>query len=59
MLHMDAADLKFFAAVAKAGGMNRAAGELNTVQSNVMARVRTLEEGLGIALFYRGSRGVT
>jgi LysR family transcriptional regulator, cell division regulator len=57
--HMDAADLKFFAAVAKAGGMNRAAGELNTVQSNVTARVRTLEEELGVALFHRGRTGVT
>ena len=56
---MDAADLKFFAAVAKAGGMNRAASELNTVQSNVTARVRTLEEELGVTLFHRGRKGVT
>ena len=56
---MDAADLKFFAAVAKAGGMNRAASKLNTVQSNVTARVRTLEEELGVALFHRGHNGVT
>lgn len=56
---MDAADLKFFAAVAKAGGMNRAASKLNTVQSNVTARVRTLEEELGVALFHRGRKGVT
>lgn len=56
---MDAADLKFFAAVAKVGGMNRAASKLNTVQSNVTARVRTLEEELGVALFHRGHNGVT
>jgi len=56
---MDAADLKFFAAVARLGGMNRAARELNTVQSNVTARVRTLEEELGVALFHRGRKGVT
>lgn len=56
---MDAADLKFFAAVAKVGGMNRAASKLNTVQSNVTARVRALEEELGVALFHRGHNGVT
>jgi len=56
---MDAADLKFFAAVAKVGGMNRAASKLNTVQSNVTARMRTLEEELGVALFHRGHNGVT
>lgn len=56
---MDAADLKVFATVARVGGMNRAAGELNTVQSNVTARVRLLEEQLGTQLFNRGSRGVT
>ena len=56
---MDAADLRVFAAVAKAGGMNRAASELNTVQSNVTARVRSLEQELGAQLFHRGSRGVT
>lgn len=56
---MDAADLKFFAAVVKAGGMNRAASELNTVQSNVTARVRALEEELGVILFHRGRTGVT
>jgi hypothetical protein len=56
---MDAADLKVFAAVARIGGMNRAANELHTVQSNVTARVRTLEEELGVQLFHRGRKGVT
>jgi DNA-binding transcriptional LysR family regulator len=56
---MDAADLKVFATVARIGGMNRAANELHTVQSNVTARVRTLEEELGVQLFYRGQKGVT
>jgi DNA-binding transcriptional LysR family regulator len=55
---MDAADLRVFEAVARLGGMNRAAGELNTVQSNVTARIRALEEELGAALFRRHSRGV-
>ncbi len=55
---MDAADLKIFEAVARLGGMNRAAAELNTVQSNVTARVRLLEDQLGTVLFHRSSRGV-
>jgi DNA-binding transcriptional LysR family regulator len=55
---MDTADLKVFEAVARTGGMNRAAAELHTVQSNVTARVRALEEELGCALFTRHSRGV-
>ncbi len=54
---MDAADLRVFEAVARLGGMNRAAGELNTVQSNVTARVRQLEEELRTPLFRRHSRG--
>jgi DNA-binding transcriptional LysR family regulator len=56
---MDAGDLRVFAAVARLGGMNRAAAELNTVQSNVTARIRQLEETLGAPLFHRHSRGVT
>ena len=55
---MDTADLKVFEAVARLGGMNRAATELHTVQSNVTARVRALEEELGCSLFDRHSRGV-
>ncbi len=55
---MDASDLRFFEAVARLGGMNRAAGELNTVQSNVTTRIRLLEEELGMPLFHRHSRGV-
>lgn len=55
---MDAADLRVFEAVARLGGMNRAAAELNTVQSNVTARIRALEDELGVPLFRRHSRGV-
>ncbi len=55
---MDAGDLKVFEAVARLGAMNRAAAELNTVQSNVTARIRQLEEFLDTALFERHSRGV-
>lgn len=56
---MDAGDLRVFEAVARLGGMNRAAAELNTVQSNVTARVRALEDELSVPLFHRHSRGVT
>jgi LysR family transcriptional regulator, cell division regulator len=55
---MDAGDLKVFEAVARLGGMNRAAAELHTVQSNVTARIRDLEAELGAPLFERHSRGV-
>ncbi|MGO9174378.1 MAG: LysR substrate-binding domain-containing protein [Rhodomicrobium sp.] len=56
---MDAADLRVFEAVARLGGMNKAALELNTVQSNVTARIKALEDQLGVAVFYRTNRGVT
>lgn len=55
---MDIADLKTFESVARLGGMNKAAGELNTVQSNVTARIQGLEGALGVTLFVRHSRGV-
>ena len=48
-----------FEAVARLGGMNRAAAELHTVQSNVTARIRDLEAELGAPLFERHSRGVS
>jgi DNA-binding transcriptional LysR family regulator len=56
---MDTGDLAFFAAVARTGGINRAAQALNTVQSNVTQRIRLLERELGVPLFHRHSRGVT
>jgi DNA-binding transcriptional LysR family regulator len=56
---MDAVDLRVFEAVARLGGISRAAAELNTVQSAVTARIRQLEEELGTTLFERHSRGVT
>ena len=55
---MEHADLRILEAVARHGSMNRAATELNTVQSNVTARVRFLEDELGVPLFERTSRGV-
>jgi DNA-binding transcriptional LysR family regulator len=55
---MEYADLRVLEAVARHGSMNRAAVELNTVQSNVTARIKALEEQIGTALFERSSRGV-
>src|SRR5690349_16681320 len=55
---MDAGDLRVFEAVARLGGMSRAAAELNTVQSNVTARIRHLEAELETKLFRRHARGV-
>jgi DNA-binding transcriptional LysR family regulator len=55
---MDAGDLRIFEAVARLGSMGRAAEELHTVQSNVTARVRQLEEQLSAILFRRHARGV-
>jgi DNA-binding transcriptional LysR family regulator len=56
---MDAAELRVFQAVARTGSMNKAAAELNTVQSNVTARIKSLEDEVGFALFERTNRGVT
>ncbi len=56
---MNSLDLRVFEAVARLGGMNRAAAELNTVQSNVTARIRALEDGLGTPLFQRHAGGVS
>jgi DNA-binding transcriptional LysR family regulator len=56
---MDAADLRVFESVARCGSMNKAALELNTVQSNVTARIKALEDELGFELFERTHRGAT
>jgi len=51
---MDATDLKVFEAVARHGSMNRAAAELNTVQSNVTAAC----EGVGARAWFFYSSGM-
>ena len=56
---MELTDLLTFSAVARNGGITRAAEELNTVQSNVTQRVKALEAEMGVALFERHSRGMT
>ncbi|MFK0689117.1 LysR family transcriptional regulator [Mesorhizobium sp. IMUNJ 23033] len=56
---MNSVDLKFFQAVVRANSIGGAAGALNTVQSNVTARIKSLEEEIGVLLFHRSRRGVT
>jgi DNA-binding transcriptional LysR family regulator len=56
---MDASDLRMFEAVVRVGNITRASALLNTVQSNVTARIRSLEEELGVALLHRHPRGVS
>jgi DNA-binding transcriptional LysR family regulator len=56
---MELNDIKTFAAVARTGGITRAAEELNTVQSNVTQRIKALEAEIGTPLFERHSRGMT
>jgi len=56
---MNTNDLKIFEAVAANGSFTRAAEAMFTVQSNVTARIKNLEEEFGTALFKRTSRKVT
>src|SRR5580704_10605892 len=56
---MEFSDLFTFSAVARCGGITRAASELGTVQSNVTNRIRALEAEVGVPLFERHSRGMT
>lgn len=55
---MELNELRIFLAVTRSGGVTRAAESLNYVQSNVTARIRQLEESLGVPLFYRKNRGM-
>lgn len=53
---MDLASLRIFRAVVTEGGIARAAGKLNRVQSNVTTRIKQLEESLGVPLFVRDKK---
>jgi DNA-binding transcriptional LysR family regulator len=55
---MDASDLRVFEAVVRVGNITRASALLNAVQSNVTARIRSLEDELGGLLLHRHARGV-
>lgn len=56
---MNLNDLKLFEAVVHHGNFTKAAEAMFTVQSNVTARIKNLEEEFGAPLFFRTSRKVT
>jgi DNA-binding transcriptional LysR family regulator len=58
MRTIDLESLEIFHAVVQEGGIVRAAGKLNRVQSNVTTRIKQLEEKLGLALFRRQGRAL-
>ena len=51
-------DVLTFLNVVRSGSITKAANHLNTVQSNVTARIKKLEEALGVPLLSRHARGV-
>jgi DNA-binding transcriptional LysR family regulator len=55
---MESSDLRVFETVARSGSITHASEELHTVQSNVTARIKLLENEVGVPLFRRHSRGV-
>lgn len=55
---MELLSLKTFKAVVEHGGVQAASKALHTVQSNVTARIKRLEEELDSPLFYRKGRGL-
>jgi len=55
---MNTNDLKLFEAVAHHGSFTKAAEAMFTVQSNVTARIKNLEEEFGASLFTRSNRKV-
>ena len=52
-------DVLVFLNVVRSGSITKAANQLNTVQSNVTARIKKLEEALGVTLLSRHARGVS
>lgn len=56
---MELTDLRVFLRIAEEGNITRAAEQLGYVQSNVTARVKKLENELGVPLLNRHSSGVT
>jgi DNA-binding transcriptional LysR family regulator len=56
--NLDLTALRSFAAVAEAGGVTKAAAQLNLTQSAVSMQLKRLEESLGQALLDRSGRGI-
>jgi DNA-binding transcriptional LysR family regulator len=51
-------DVLIFLNAVRSGSITKAANHLNTVQSNVTARIKKLEDALGVPLLSRHARGV-
>lgn len=56
---MNTNDLNLFIAAAEYGNLTKAAALNNTVQSNVSARIKSLEDELHVKLFTRSTRQIT
>lgn len=56
---MNIKDLIIFKTVANKGSFNRAAQQLNYVQSNITSRIQKLEQLLETKLFHRHQKGIT
>ncbi|HZQ21734.1 MAG TPA: LysR family transcriptional regulator [Terriglobales bacterium] len=56
---MELDQIETFLAVATFGGFHRAAEALRVSQPAVSARIKALEDSLGVSLFVRSSRGLT
>jgi DNA-binding transcriptional LysR family regulator len=56
--NLDLTALRSFTAVADAGGVTRAAAQLNLTQSAVSMQLKRLEESLGLALLDRSARTI-
>src|SRR5678815_4990461 len=50
--------LRYFWAVARKGGVRKAAEELHVSQPSISAQLRSLEESLGEKLFHRSGRNL-
>ena len=57
-MHFDLVDLQLFIAVADSGSITRGALRANLALASASARIKGLEEDLGIALLRRGRRGI-
>lgn len=58
MNHWILPDLIIFLEIVRAGSLTKAAQRLNTVQSNLTARLKQLEKATGTALLQRHARGI-
>ena len=56
---MNVLHMKYAVEVAKAGSINKAAGNLLVAQPNLSRSIKELEESLGIAIFDRSAKGMS